>query len=152
MTFSTLLNGCLIHSVENWEFFCHSDFTWNQIERFEELKLPSFQFQMVWILFLAKFQPSEIAQNHQFLTSKPQKCQNDNFRNFWNSKNWFHVKSKWQKNSKTFTLYIRNVFFFQKVIFGSPDFQPYQGIDLTLMQTSLPGGFDLLSFSEWTCI
>ena len=66
-------------------------------------KLPFLLFQRFWILFFGIFQPSKFAKNDQ--TSEPQKCQDGNFCNFWNPKNWFHVKYESVKNSEISTLW-----------------------------------------------
>ena len=84
-------------SIEISGFFCHSDFTWNQLWRiFEVGKLPPF----------GKFQPSNSAKIHKkdeikFRASKCVKIAGFAFRI---PKLWFHVKFVFVKLPKLVTL------------------------------------------------
>ena len=86
-----------IHSVEIYEFYCQPGFYVKSI-------LVNWEFQKLQFLsfIFSKFQLPKSAESHQNQNLDVQKvwyCQNSNIWHFKLTKNWFHVKSEWQKNS-----------------------------------------------------
>ena len=90
-----------IFDCEVWKFniFCHSDFTWNQIWRFQKCKICCFntfrgsEFSFLWIF--AGFEGLKFTQIEM---SKVQKWQKLHFLNVYSLQIWFHVKWEWWWN------------------------------------------------------
>ena len=82
------------------------------LEIVEVQKLPFFQFQRLWILVFGTFQHSKIATIHQNQTSVPLKISKYQFLHFQIPYNWFHIKSKSQKDAEISTQCNQYLFFF----------------------------------------
>ena len=80
-------------SVEITEFFCHSDFKWNQL-----CSLCSGAFECWFSLEISHLKMSKVPKNSKFWSAQMVKLAG------FGASNWFHVKSEWQKNPKISTL------------------------------------------------
>ena len=74
-------------------------------------KLPFQQFQRLWILSWQISDLKNCPKNQQNLLQCLKKCQNGNFRNFWNPKNWIHAKSLGKQISNISSHILREIKF-----------------------------------------
>ena len=85
----------ICHSVEDYPFFCHSDFMWNQFWMISDgQKLPFSQFQRLWILILEKFHYWKCQKFPNVQNSLLFKWLKRQFLEIQNDQNCFHVKSE----------------------------------------------------------
>ena len=90
----------IFHIVHIEQFYCHSDFTWNQFWLISVLRsiLSFLQFWRLWIFIFWKISRLKMSNVPQY--SKYSAAQNGQNCRFWGlqiDQNWLHAKCEWQK-------------------------------------------------------